>query len=62
MLIPRLSKTLVMPLQNGTQKEEGRGPDFRRDDGRSRDNGKSRDDGTKNNKNLAKLSCKNKIF
>ena len=57
-----------MPLQNGTQKEEGRGPDFRRDDGRSRDNGKScddgrgRDDGTKNNKNLAKLSCKNKIF
>ena len=46
MLIPRLPKTLVMPLQNGTQKEGnkglqpseiGLGPDFRRDDGRGRD-------------------------
>ncbi len=26
------TKTLVMPLQNGTQKDLGLGPDFRRDD------------------------------
>ena len=32
MLIPQLPKTLVMPLQNGTQKDVGLGPDFRRDD------------------------------
>ena len=36
-----------MPLQNGTQKDLGLGPDFRRDDGK----GKVRDDGTKNNNN-----------
>ena len=29
-----MHQTLVMPLQNGTQKEAGLGPDFRRDDGR----------------------------
>ncbi len=40
---------VVMPLQNGTQKEVGLGPDFRRDDG------KGRDDGTKNNNNEVKL-------
>jgi hypothetical protein len=26
------AKTLVMPLKNGTQKDMGLGPDFRRDD------------------------------
>ena len=31
-----IHQTLVMPLQNGTQKEKELGPDFRRDDGRSR--------------------------
>ena len=41
-MIP-MHQTLVMPLQNGTQKEVGGklGPDFRRDDGK----GKVRDDG-----------------
>jgi hypothetical protein len=29
----------VMPLQNGTQKELGLDPDFRRDDGKGRDDG-----------------------
>ena len=29
----------VMPLQNGTQKEVGLDPDFRRDDGKGRDDG-----------------------
>ena len=28
------AKTLVMPLKNGTQKDLGLGPDFRRDDGK----------------------------
>ena len=37
------TKTLVMPLQNGTQKDVGLGPDFRRDDGKSRDDDKGRD-------------------
>jgi len=37
MLIPQLPKTLVMPLQNGTQKDVGLGPDFRRDDGKVQD-------------------------
>jgi len=43
-----MHQTLVMPLQNGTQKKEGLGPDFRRDDGNGRDD----DDGTKNNNKL----------
>jgi type I restriction enzyme S subunit len=59
-LLPRLMtgvidaekySAVVMSLQNGTQKEVGLGPDFRRDDG----NGKGRDDGTKNNNNEVKL-------
>ena len=39
-------KTLVMPLKNGTQKERGLGPDFRRDGGKGRDDGdgKGQDD------------------
>ena len=40
MPIPQPPKTLVMPLQNGTQKDLKLGPDFRRDD----DKGKVRDD------------------
>ncbi len=31
------TKTLVMPLKNGTQKDLGLGPDFRRDDDKVRD-------------------------
>ena len=44
-------QTLVMPLQNGTQKDLKLDPDFRRDDGKSCDNGRGCDDGTKNNNN-----------
>ena len=36
-------QTLVMPLQNGTQKDEGLGPDFRGDDGKGWDDGRGRD-------------------
>ena len=45
-------KTIVMPLKNGTQKDLGLGPDFRRDDGKSCDDGNGRDDGTKSNNKL----------
>jgi hypothetical protein len=38
-----MHQTLVMPLQNGTQKEKELGPDFRRDDGKSQNDGQLED-------------------
>ena len=37
------TKTLVMPLQNGTQKDLKMGPDFRRDDDEDEENGRDDD-------------------